>query len=197
VACWQIVQRYREEGRPFASCDLLEGADPADTEVVFRIAEGRRSSVRAIGYAGRAEAFPDVVRRWCGSSLKLLKADVEKRAPWLTGDDIRELIRLYRACGFPDARIERDLVYSDDDREVTVILRIDQGARQTDEEATQSTGKGPDQTSHEQGPAEEVVPLSPRPFFDGVGERWNEDVVIHFTGCRRGRGTASGARAGR
>src|SRR5262249_26321960 len=40
IACQAIIRRYNDDGRPFASCDLLEGDKPGDSRVVFNITEG-------------------------------------------------------------------------------------------------------------------------------------------------------------
>jgi outer membrane protein insertion porin family len=37
MACQTIVRHYNDKGRPFASCDLVEGGQPGDTRVVFNI----------------------------------------------------------------------------------------------------------------------------------------------------------------
>ncbi|MGH9676852.1 MAG: POTRA domain-containing protein, partial [Candidatus Acidiferrum sp.] len=37
IACQAIVKKLNEQGRPYASCDLLKGALPGDTEVIFNI----------------------------------------------------------------------------------------------------------------------------------------------------------------
>src|SRR5262249_2564139 len=52
VACQRIVAKYNEEGRPFANCTLLKGADPGDSEVVFSITEGPKVRVRDISFTG-------------------------------------------------------------------------------------------------------------------------------------------------
>ena len=41
AACQPIVDKLNEDGRPFASCELLRGDQPGDTEVIFNIGEGR------------------------------------------------------------------------------------------------------------------------------------------------------------
>ncbi|MBJ7496862.1 MAG: hypothetical protein JHD20_10385, partial [Gemmataceae bacterium] len=48
LACQAIVRRYNEQGRPFASCDLLKGGDSADKEVIFNITEGPLVKVRSV-----------------------------------------------------------------------------------------------------------------------------------------------------
>jgi outer membrane protein assembly factor BamA len=134
VACWKIVQRYREEGRPFARCDLIEGGEVDDSRVVFRITEGRRSRLKAVGVSGQGSNLNGMLRKSSTFSLKLLKADLDKHPPWLTSEDVRHLIEVYRASGFPEAWIDRDLVYSADEREVTIVLSIQEGPRRTPED---------------------------------------------------------------
>ena len=41
--CQKILEKYAEEGRSFAYCQLVKGGDLADTEVIYRITEGPKS----------------------------------------------------------------------------------------------------------------------------------------------------------
>jgi hypothetical protein len=160
VAGWKIIEHYREEGRPFARCDLIEGAEVADTRVVFRITEGRRSRVKAIRVTGQAALLSAMLRKSSSFSFKLLKADLAQRPPWLSGGDVRRLIELYRSSGFPQAWIDRDLFYSPDECEVTVVLRIVEGP--------EAPGRSPCTLTPDVGG--KPLPLSPDLLRDSDGE---------------------------
>src|SRR5262249_57634478 len=56
IACQRIVARYNEEGRPFASCTLLKGADPGDSEVTFNITEGPKPKAYEVVFCGNSFA---------------------------------------------------------------------------------------------------------------------------------------------
>jgi hypothetical protein len=160
VACRKIVEHYREkEGRPFACCELIEGGELTDTRVVFRIREGRRSRVQTVGFTGQRQILLTVLRRSSNFLLKLLKAEVEQRPPWLTSDDVRQLIQLYRSAGYPEASIDRDLIYSDDERTVSVILQIHEGPRRKPKDSI-GTDEPPLQFIHVPGEGK-PIPLSP------------------------------------
>jgi outer membrane protein assembly factor BamA len=119
--CQRIVARYHEAGRPFASCDLLKGADPADTEVVFNITEGPVTRVKDIGFTGNTFVMGAVLKKRVHTSGKFNPATME--------DDLRELVKYYRAFGFHDVKVNRELLYSGDGREVSVVFHIQEGLR--------------------------------------------------------------------
>ena len=52
-----ILRKYQEEqGRWFATVELLEGNKPHDTRVVYRITEGKVVKVRGISFSGNLDA---------------------------------------------------------------------------------------------------------------------------------------------
>src|SRR5206468_968949 len=71
-ACQSIVRRYNEEGRPFAACDLLKGADPADDEVVFNVNEGPLTRVSGIYFTGNTFVTSAVLSNRVNTSSKFL-----------------------------------------------------------------------------------------------------------------------------
>src|SRR5262249_59448266 len=72
VACQRIVAKYNEEGRPFASCTLLKGAEPGDTEVVFNITEGPKVRISDISFTGNTFVSSGVLKTHINSSSKFL-----------------------------------------------------------------------------------------------------------------------------
>jgi outer membrane protein assembly factor BamA len=129
VACRRILQRYHEEGLPNASCKLVRGGQVGDTEVIFRIREGYRPRVRQLAFSMTSAAGRPVFHRWLERLRK--SRPRSRRPPWLTEHDLRRLILLYRAAGFPAVRIVRGLSYSPDRSEVDLAIGIDVGTRRT------------------------------------------------------------------
>ena len=52
LACKAIIAKLNEDGRPFASCQLLRGDKPGDTDVVFNIGEGPVVKISSISFTG-------------------------------------------------------------------------------------------------------------------------------------------------
>jgi outer membrane protein insertion porin family len=128
AACRAIVRKYHEEGRPFARCVLLKGADPNDTEVVFQVTEGPKVKVRDITFTGNTFVNSAVLRTHINTSRKVLFLGGTFN-PALVEADANELGKYYRSFGYFDVRVARELQYTPDGREVTVTFHIQEGVR--------------------------------------------------------------------
>src|SRR5262249_36453949 len=115
--CDQIVENYRKDGRYFASCILEEGNKPGDSRVVFNVTEGPIVRVRKINFNGndtlasdaRLHAQIDTCQAFLG--VKLLGS---KFNPVLIDMDAAKLQQYYRDNGYLQARVTRELIFSDD-----------------------------------------------------------------------------------
>jgi outer membrane protein assembly complex protein YaeT len=130
VACQRIVAKYNEDGRPFASCTLLKGADPGDSEVVFSITEGPKVRVRDISFTGNKFVSGGVLKTHINSSSKFLGLPIGGTYNGgMVEYDVNELIKYYRAFGFHQVRVARELQYSADGKEVSIVFHIHEGTR--------------------------------------------------------------------
>jgi outer membrane protein assembly complex protein YaeT len=129
VACRRIVQRYQEDGRNFAACDLLKGADSGDTEIVFNITEGPLTRVKEVSFTGNAFVSGPVLRNRVQTSSKVLGLFGGKYIAAMTDNDVNDLIKYYRGFGFHDVRVAREVQFSPDGREVSVTFHIIEGVR--------------------------------------------------------------------
>jgi outer membrane protein assembly complex protein YaeT len=130
VACKRIMARYNEEGRPYASCDLLKGGEPGDTEVIFNITEGPKVRIKDIDFVGNSFVSGSVLRTHIQSSGKFLNLPIGGTYNAAMLDhDLHELIRYYRGFGYHDVRVARELVPTSDGREVLVVFHIHEGVR--------------------------------------------------------------------
>jgi outer membrane protein assembly complex protein YaeT len=131
-ACRAIIEYYKKEGRYFASCSLEEGANPNDTRVVFNITEGPVVRVRYISFNGNDEL---------ATSARLL-TQVDNNPRWLLPqpwwpkfnplsvlDDTGKLEDYYHSNGYLDARVTRELNFSDDHQFVDITFHIHEGLR--------------------------------------------------------------------
>ncbi|NBO92380.1 MAG: outer membrane protein assembly factor BamA [Planctomycetia bacterium] len=144
VACQRIVQRYNEDGRPYAACNLIKGDDENDTEVIFNITEGPKVYISSIDFTGNTFVTGAVLKQRINSSSMLL-GDYGLRLmgqynPGLLEHDVNELIRYYRGFGFHDVRISRQVIYAPDSRSVRVVFHIQEGIRYKVDGTPQVTG---------------------------------------------------------
>lgn len=129
VACRRVIQRYNDEGRPFASCDLIKGGEPNDTEVVFHIVEGPKVRIADISFVGNTFVSGAVLNTHIQSSAKFIGLFGGTYNAALLDHDQNGLLRYFRSFGYLDVRISRELVYSSDAREVNVVFHIVEGVR--------------------------------------------------------------------
>jgi outer membrane protein assembly factor BamA len=131
AACQNIVKRYRDEGRPWASCTLLKGSEPGDTEVIFNITEGPIVRIRSITFTGNTFVSGDVLRNRITSGAMFLRIPLFGGTlnPAMLDHDVSQLINYYRGFGYQDVRVSKELSYSPNGRFVDVIFHIQEGPR--------------------------------------------------------------------
>jgi outer membrane protein assembly factor BamA len=115
-----ILLRYQEDGRYFASVELVEGSKHTDTRVVYRIVEGPVVKIGAIEFVGN-ESVP----------AHRLRLHVTRGK--LTADNLasnrQSLEAYYGTLGFPGAQIvwEVEVRRVGDTNVVTVVYYITEG----------------------------------------------------------------------
>jgi outer membrane protein assembly factor BamA len=123
VVCRRIVQFYQEKGHPFATC-VVASANPTNTEVIIRINAGPITHVKEVGFSGNTFVSAAVLRK----KVEAFARAKQRYTPAID-DAITHLAAYYRAFGFHDVKVNRELRYSGDGREVTVLFHIQEGAR--------------------------------------------------------------------
>ncbi len=131
MACAAIVRKLNEQGRPFASCDLIKGALPGDTEVIFSINEGARVYVRGISFTGNTFVSSARLRTQMNTSGKFLGVFrlTGSYVPAMVDNDVTKLEEYYRNFGYLDVRVARELNYDPNGRDVDVTYHINEGIR--------------------------------------------------------------------
>ena len=131
VACQNIARRYNEEGRPLAHCELVKGGTQGDTEVIFNITQGPVIRIAAIEFTGNKFASVGQLQTHMQSSRKFLGylalGGTYNNA--MLDHDQNELIRYYRAFGFHDVKIGRELRFLPDGRDLGIVFHIREGVR--------------------------------------------------------------------
>jgi outer membrane protein insertion porin family len=125
-----ILRRYIEDGRLFASVDLVEGDKPGDTRVVFNITEGKVVKVSKIRFEGNSSFVS-------GARLNT-QVDSTHRILWLFGGrydpitadhDVTKLEEYYKSFGYHDVMVSRELQWDENGQTVSLVFHIHEGQR--------------------------------------------------------------------
>ncbi len=147
--CRKIEEKYEEQGRWFAHCDLAKGDKLGDNEVIYDITECPKVKVRSIQFSGNTFV-----------SGQRLAAKIKSSSEWfhlfggtynreMAEADAIELIKYYRAFGFQDVRVGLEKERSSDGNEVTLVFHIHEGDRY------QVRDKGPEADGSKDASAQE------------------------------------------
>jgi outer membrane protein insertion porin family len=177
--CQKILEKYAEQGRSFADCQLIKGGDLADTEVVYQITEGPKVKVRDIKFEGdhrfvsRARLLTQVKssRKWLGIGGTFNKQMFEA--------DIGELYKYFRSFGYQDVRISPEIQRSSDGSEVTLIFHIQEGPRYRLQNV-------PDVQGSKEIPREQLIALSsfkPGDYLDEMKLKRDTKVITDYMGA--------------
>jgi len=129
LACQAIVRRYNEQGRPFASCDLLKGGDSADKEVIFNITEGPLVKVRSVEFKGQEFVRGAVLATHVQTSKKFMGLFGGTYNSAMADADAVKLEEYYKSFGFLDVHVSRELVWTPDGKEVDLVFHVKEGIR--------------------------------------------------------------------
>ncbi len=129
LACRSIARKLQENGRPYASCELLVGDKPGDEEVIFQITEGPKVAISDIQFRGNNFVTGAVLATQITSSKMFLGLFGGSYDPARADQDIAKLIEYYRSFGFLDIRVSRELQYHPNGRDIILVFHIDEGVR--------------------------------------------------------------------
>ncbi len=130
LACQAIVRKLNEDGRPFATCDLLSGTKPGDKKVVFNITEGSKMNLRAVKFAGNE--WGETGRLMAQIQTKpILGLFPTRYHPSAIESDISKIEEYYKNFGFLDVKVSKGLELTEDGRDVIVTYYVSEGVRYT------------------------------------------------------------------
>jgi outer membrane protein assembly complex protein YaeT len=129
MACQAIVRRYHEDGRAFASCQLVEGGQLGDTRVVFNITEGPVIKVAGIDFVGNSTFVSSArLATQVNSSHEWFGFIGGKYNETMARLDVAKLEEYYKSFGYQDVHIALELV-PEDERHVRLVFHIQEGQR--------------------------------------------------------------------
>jgi outer membrane protein assembly complex protein YaeT len=142
-----ILRRYQEEGRYYATVELMEGGKPTDTRVVYSIVEGPVVKVAGVEFVGNDHAMTGRLKAQLATKKSFLKAIGGKFNPTSIELDTKALTDYYHALGFLAAKITPEVRRSANMGQVTIVYHITEGqqytvaARQIDGNKSVTTSK--------------------------------------------------------
>ena len=128
-----LIRAYHEKGRYWTSVHLTKGGRIEDTEVIFDIAEGPIVKVGGVEFKFFGPTSGDIstgrLRTQIQTSKSILGLIGGDFNPVLLEQDLSKLAEYYRNLGYLDARVQRELIWSDDHRTVKIVFHVEEGSR--------------------------------------------------------------------
>ena len=98
-----IQHKYQDEGRYYATVELVEGSKPTDTRVVYQIVEGPVVKVAGIDFRGADQASTGRLRTQLVTKKKFLGLFGGKFTPVSMDLDRQKLVEYYHGLGYLNA----------------------------------------------------------------------------------------------
>ncbi|HVS38171.1 MAG TPA: outer membrane protein assembly factor BamA [Gemmataceae bacterium] len=142
AACQAIIRKLNEDGRPFASCELVRGDKPSDSDVIFNIGEGPKVKITAIDFEGNTWEPASILQTHINSShaiagIGLFLGTLNEA---MIDNDITKLEEYYKAFGYLDVHVSRELHWNEDGETATLIFHVREGVRFQIKDRPQVTG---------------------------------------------------------
>ena len=157
-ACNAIQDALKKQGRYFATVTLEEGGQPTDKRVIFNITEGPKVRVRHVNFTGHDElATSGRLRTQTDTKRSLFGLIGGTYNAAIPENDVLKLEDYYKANGYMDVRVTRELKFTDDYQEVDIVFHIHEGQKYQVEDVVvlghraDEAGANPDATAVAQG----------------------------------------------
>lgn len=125
----KVEEYYHEKGFNKATIKILEGTSTSDRGVVYLVNEGQKQKIAKVEFEGNTIASDGRLKTQIQSKpplLWLFKGEVDREK---IHEDVAKLIDYYRGLGFFRARVQRELVWNEDQNWLTIRFIIDEGPR--------------------------------------------------------------------
>lgn len=122
-----IQRKYQEDGRYYASVELVEGKKPTDTRVVYQIVEGPVVKVAGVDFRGVDHASTARLRTQLVTRREFAGVFGGKFNPVSMDLDRQKLVEYYEALGFLDAQVTPEVVQAEDVGHVRIVYHVAEG----------------------------------------------------------------------
>lgn len=124
----QALQRkYQEEGRYYATVELVEGNKPTDTRVVYQIVEGPKVVVTGIDFRGVDQASSSRLRTQLVTKKQFARLFGGKFNPASMDLDRQKLIDYYHGLGYLNVQISPEVEPGAEVGQVRIVYHIVEG----------------------------------------------------------------------
>ncbi|MFO0803653.1 MAG: outer membrane protein assembly factor BamA [Gemmataceae bacterium] len=122
-----ILRKYQDDGRYFATVELLEGAKPSDTRVVYRVVEGPVVKVEGVEFRGNDAGATGRLKTQLTTKKAFLGTFGGKFNQMMLDADLKQLTEYYARLGYLNARITPEVVRTADLSRVKIVYHIEEG----------------------------------------------------------------------
>jgi outer membrane protein assembly complex protein YaeT len=122
-----ILRKLQDQGRLWASVELVEGDKPGDSRVVFRITEGHIVKVTGVQFTGNTFVTGERLRTQITTGRSIIGIGGDYN-PAQIEFDREKLEDYYRTFGYQDVQVVPDRSFPDD-RSVVIVFHISEGLR--------------------------------------------------------------------
>jgi len=124
----QAIQRkYQEDGRYYATVELVEGSKPTDTRVIYQIVEGPVVKVAGIDFRGVDQASTARLRTQLVTKKQFLGLFGGKFNPVSLELDRQKLVEYYHGLGYLNVQITPEVERTKEVGEVRLVYHIIEG----------------------------------------------------------------------
>ncbi|MFH0964937.1 MAG: outer membrane protein assembly factor BamA [Planctomycetota bacterium] len=127
----KIQALYRGRGYPGASAEVTTSETPAGVTVEIAVSEGTRGRITKVTITGNRAFGSSKIRGLMQTKAKSLFVHKGIYEEAQLADDVSRVKRFYMDEGFFDARVASEVESNASGTRITVIVRIDEGARYT------------------------------------------------------------------
>jgi outer membrane protein assembly complex protein YaeT len=122
-----IQRKYQEDGRYYASVELVEGSKPTDQRVVYHIVEGPKVKVAGVDFRGVERASTARLRTQLLTKREFLGFLGGTFNPASMDADRQKLVEYYEALGYLDVQVTPEVVQLPDVGHVRIVYHISEG----------------------------------------------------------------------
>ena len=129
MAKQRIEQYYHENGYPRTQVEIVQGADTDDRDVVFSISEDRKQLISKVDFVGNSVASDARLLTQIKSKptlLGIMRGSLNRQE---VEQDLLRLTSYYRALGYFNARIGREIIENESGSRARIRFIIDEGPR--------------------------------------------------------------------
>ena len=122
-----ILRKYQDDGRYFATVEMLEGGKPADTRVVYQVVEGPVVKVEDVEFRGNVNGLTGRLKTQLVTKKAFIGFFGGKFNQMSLDADLKQLTEYYSRLGYLAARITPEVVRTSDLSRVRVVYHIEEG----------------------------------------------------------------------